>query len=338
MEKSILLICLAAVLAACSGKPAATVSAGMMAQPVNLILDTDLGPDYDDVGAMALMHALADSGQVNILAVVSSNKDERVIPCIEVLNTYFNRPDIPVGAPKSEGGASLTTWHKTKWTEVLPARYPHKTARTSDAPDAVKVYRRVLSAQPDNSVVICTIGFFTNLKDLLLSGGDEYSPLSGRDLVAKKVKRLVSMAGLFPEGKEFNVYCDVAASCVVADQWPTEIIFSGFEIGNVIFTGKKLVQMDVEGSPVKDAYSLCLAEGDPDGRMSWDLTAVLVAIKGYEPYYKVERGTFRVVNDEGANDWTPDGEGRDLRLIERIPAAEMAVLIENYMMHQPVLK
>ncbi|MBP3517211.1 MAG: nucleoside hydrolase [Parabacteroides sp.] len=336
MEKSILLICLAAVLAACSGKPAATVSAGMTAQPVNLILDTDLGPDYDDVGAMALMHALADSGQVNILAVVSSNKDERVIPCIEVLNTYFNRPDIPVGAPKSEGGTSLTTWHKTKWTDVLPARYPHKTARTSDAPDAVKVYRQVLSAQPDNSVVVCTIGFFTNLKDLLLSGGDEYSPLSGRDLVAKKVKRLVSMAGLFPEGKEFNVYCDVAASRVVADQWPTEIIFSGFEIGNVIFTGKKLVQMDVEGSPVKDAYSLCLAEGDPDGRMSWDLTAVLVAIKGYEPYYKVERGTFRVVNDEGANGWTPDEDGRDLRLIERIPAAEMAVLIENYMMHQPV--
>lgn len=338
MEKTILLICLAAVLATCSGKPAATVSAGMTAQPVNLILDTDLGPDYDDVGAMALMHALADSGQVNILAVVSSNKDERVIPCIEVLNTYFNRPDIPVGAPKSEGGASLTTWHKTKWTDVLPARYPHKTARTSDAPDAVKVYRQVLSAQPDNSVVVCTIGFFTNLKDLLLSGGDEYSPLSGRDLVAKKVKRLVSMAGLFPEGKEFNVYCDVAASRVVADQWPTEIIFSGFEIGNVILTGKKLVQMDVEGSPVKDAYSLCLAEGDPDGRMSWDLTAVLVAIKGYEPYYKVERGTFRVVNDEGANGWTPDGDGRDLRLIERIPAAEMAVLIENYMMHQPVLK
>ncbi len=76
---------------------------------VNLILDTDMGPDYDDVGAMALMHALADSGQVNILATVSSNKDERVIPCIEVINTYFNRPAIPVGAPKSEGGVSMTT-------------------------------------------------------------------------------------------------------------------------------------------------------------------------------------------------------------------------------------
>ena len=84
--------------------------------------------------------------------------------------------------------------------------------------------------------------------------------------------------------KEFNVYCDVPASKVVADEWPTEIVFSGFEIGNVILTGKKLVQMNVENSPVKDAYALCFTEGDPEGRMSWDHTAVLVAIKGYEPY------------------------------------------------------
>ena len=68
------------------------------------------------------------------------------------------------------------------------------------------------------------------------------------------------------------------------------------------------------------------------------IVAVLVAVKGYEPYYNVERGTFRVVNDEGANSWTPDGKGKDLRLIEKVPAVEMAVLIENYMMHQPVSK
>jgi len=112
--------------------------------PVSIIFDTDLGPDYDDVGALTMLHALADSGQVNLLATISSNKHEQVIPCIEVINTYFNRPSIPVGAPKSEGGVSLTTWHKVKWTEVLPAKYPYKTQRTSDAPDAVKVYRKVL--------------------------------------------------------------------------------------------------------------------------------------------------------------------------------------------------
>ena len=136
----------------------------------------------------------------------------------------------------------------------------------------------------------------------------------------------------------FNVYCDVPASKVVADEWPTEIVFSGFEIGNVILTGKKLVQMNVENSPVKDAYALCFAEGDPEGRMSWDHTAVLVAIKGYEPYFDVERGTFHVVDDEGTNNWVANPNGRDLRLIEKMPPTEVASLIENYMMHQPSIK
>ena len=337
MKQSFLLICVLSLLVACNGTAKkATQEAAV--QPVNLILDTDLGPDYDDVGAMAVMHALADSGYVNILATLSSNHDELVIPCIEVLNTYFNRPDIPLGAPKSEGGVTMTSGHKIKWTEILPAKYPHKTKRTSDAPDAVQVYRKILSSQPDGSVVICTVGFFTNLKDLLLSVGDEYSPLSGKELVAKKVKRVVAMAGLFPQGREFNVLCDTPASKVVAEQWPTEIVFSGFEIGNVIFTGKKLVASDIDNSPVKDTYAQCFAEGDPDGRMSWDLTAVLVAIKGYEPYYNVERGIFKVIDEEGSNTWIPDENGRDLRLIEKVPASQMAALLDNYMRHQPVLK
>lgn len=69
MKKTILFTCLTALLAACSGKSAVTAPDETTVQPVNLILDTDLGSDYDDVGAMALMHALADSGQVNIFGI-----------------------------------------------------------------------------------------------------------------------------------------------------------------------------------------------------------------------------------------------------------------------------
>lgn len=307
-------------------------------QPVNLILDTDLGPDFDDVGAMALMHALADSGQVNILAVMSSNHNELVIPCVDVINTYFNRPNIPLGAPKSSGGVNLTSAHKDKWTEFLPKNYPHKIQKNSDAMDAVKLYRKILSEQSDTSVVICTIGFFTNLKDLLLSQADEYSTMSGKDLVEAKVKRLVSMAGEFPEGREFNVYCDTPASKVVTEEWPTEIVISDFSIGKNILTGKKLISANIENSPIKDSYSMCLKEGDFDGRMSWDQTAVLVAIKGYDKYYDSERGTFSVVDDEGNDRWTASEDGKDVLLIEKVPAAEMSVIIENYMMHQPLLK
>ena len=338
MKKNSLLICLLALFVVSNVFAADKTVTRSAKQPVRLILDTDLGPDYDDVGAMALMHALADSGQVKILGVMSSNHDEQVIPCIEVLNTYFKRPNIPVGAPKSAGGACIGDGHKVHWTELLPAKYPHKTAKTSDAPDAVKVYREILSKQPDHSVVICTIGFFTNLKDLLLSKGDQFSPLSGKALVAKKVNHVVSMAAAFPEGREFNVFSDTKASKIVFDQWPTEIIFSGFEIGDKILIGKRLVKMNVQNDPVKEVYETCFAEGDQNGRQSWDLTAVLVAIKGYSSYYKIERGTVKVVKEDGSNDWTPNTKGKHLRLIEKIPHQQMAEIIENYTMHQPKKK
>jgi inosine-uridine nucleoside N-ribohydrolase len=331
MKKSVFIFLAALSLIACTNKSSDT---GM---PVSIIFDTDLGPDYDDVGALTLLHALADSGKVEILATISSNKDELVVPCIEVINTYFNRPSIPVGAPKSEGGVNQTTWHKVKWTEVLPAKYKHLTAKTSDAPDAVKVYRKILSDQPDKSVVICTVGFFTNLKDLLLSGGDEISPLSGMELAAKKVKHLVSMAGKFPQGWEYNVQSDAPASIVVAENWPTEILLSGFEIGEKVLTGKRLVQMDIQNSPIKETFELCFAEGDPNGRMSWDQTAVLVATKGIEPYFDTERGAMHV-EENGKNTWTPDENGKHIRLIPKMPLSEVAYLIENYMMHQPVKK
>lgn len=335
MKKIIGLIGLV-LLVACQGQP--TSSLPEEAESVRLILDTDLGPDYDDVGAMALMHALADSGQVQILATLSSNADERVVPCIEVLNAYFNRPEIPVGATKSPTTVSLTTWHKEKWTDALPAHYPHPTAKTSDAPDAVAVYRQLLSQQPDSSVVICTIGFLTNLKELLRSEGDAYSSLSGKELVSRKVKRLVAMAGSFPQGREFNVYSDLESSKVVAEEWPTEIIFSGFEIGEKVLTGKKLVAMPTEHSPVKEAFAMSFAEGDPDGRMSWDQTAVLVAIKGYTPYFDIEYGHFKLSDAEGNNDWEIDPQGPHARLLFRMNPQQIAAVIEGYMMHQPSCK
>jgi inosine-uridine nucleoside N-ribohydrolase len=122
--------------------------------PVKIIFDTDLGPDYDDVGALAFLHAMADSGKAEILATVSSNKNELVVPSIEVINTYFNRPDIPAGSPKGAGANLGSSQH---WADSIVAKYPHRTASTSEAPDAVSIYRKILSSQPDKSSVICLI-------------------------------------------------------------------------------------------------------------------------------------------------------------------------------------
>ena len=186
-----LLLCLA-VMPGCQNKK--TTIAG---EPVKIIFDSDLGPDYDDVGALAFLHAMADSGKAEILATLSSNKHELVVPSIEVINTYFNRPGLPLGAPKGSGASMGSSQH---WADSIVAKYPHLTRSTSESPDAVTVYRKILQGQPDASVTIVTVGFLTNLSNLLKSGPDEISPLTGKDLAGKKVKRLVSMAGWFPKG------------------------------------------------------------------------------------------------------------------------------------------
>ncbi len=325
MMKKILCLLLGAALVACAPDR----------RPVSLIFDTDMGPDYDDVGAMAVLHALADSGEVDILATVSSNRLETTVPCIDVLNTYFGRPDIPLGAPKGEA-VCQDTWHAgERWTAELPARFPHRTRSASEAEDAVTVYRRVLAASPDTSVTVVTVGFFTNLRNLLESAPDEFSPLSGRDLAAAKVRRLVSMAGHFPEGLEFNVMMDAPAAAYVMEHWPTEIVLSGFEIGDKIITGRRTAAMDVEGNPVREAYAMSLAQDDPAGRNSWDQSAVLVAVRGAEPYFDLERGRLSVDPSDSTDRWRVDPDGPHARLVFREAPERIADRIESLMMHLP---
>jgi inosine-uridine nucleoside N-ribohydrolase len=302
--------------------------------PVKIIFDTDLGPDYDDVGALAFLHAMADSGKAEILATVSSNKHELVAPSIDVINTYFRRPDIVIGAPKSAGVDVGSPQH---WADSIVARYPHSVKSTSETEDAVTVYRRILSSQPDTSVTIVTVGFLTNLSNLLRSEADDNSPLRGRDLVSIKVKRLVSMAGTFPEGREFNVYMDSAASEYLFRQWPVEIIFSGFEIGWDIRTGIKLIESEINNSPVKDAFSISIpmSEEDKDGRMSWDQTAVLIAVYGTEGFFDSVNGTI-VINKDGSNSWQADPDGRHIYVVQKMDRTLMSSFIEERMMHEPV--
>lgn len=301
--------------------------------PVKIIFDTDLGPDYDDVGALAFLHAMADSGKAEILATVSSNRHELVAPSIGVINTYFNRPDLQIGAPKTEG-VSLGSWQH--WTDSIVAKYPHKIKSTSEAPDAVSVYRKILSAQPDKSVTIVTVGFLTNLSNLLKSQPDDISSLGGMELVSRKVKRLVSMAGCFPEGREFNVYKDADASKYVFENWPGEVIFSGYEIGKEIHTGLRLIASDIKNSPVKDVFriSIPLAAEDKNGRMSWDATAVLIGVYGTEGFFDTRRGTIKV-NHDGSNKWKDDPAGKHIYVIQKMAVPDICNFIEDRMMHQP---
>lgn len=314
----------------------ALISSAQKAKPVPVIFDSDMGPDYDDVGAITLLHAFADSGYVKILATVASTKYEGVAGVFSVFNTYFQRPGLPIGVPHANG-LMLRDWQR--WSDTLLARYPHSVKNNTDVPEATEVYRKILATQPDRSVTIITVGFFTNLANLLKSAPDKYSKLNGEQLVKKKVKQLVSMAGRFPSGKEFNVEKDAAASQYVFQHWPTPVLLSGFEIGMKIKTGLPLIQNEtIQASPVKDVFRISIPKdkNDSAGRMSWDQTAVWVAVKGREPFYTLKKGRMTVAAD-GSNTWDDSGQGHAY-LVEKTPSAEVQSLINRVMTHQPVKK
>ena len=305
-------------------------------KPATVIFDSDMGPDYDDVGAITLLHAFADSGYINILATVASTKYEGVAAVFSVLNTYFNRPGLLIGVPK---GKALELKDKQHWTDTLLLKYPHKIKRNDEVLSATEVYRKALASQPDRSVTIITVGFLTNLAYLLQSPADKYSKLTGKELVKKKVKQLVCMAGSFPGGNEFNVRMDAASSKIVFENWETPILFSGVEIGMKIKTGLPLVDdRSIKNSPVKDVFRICIpfSQQDSAGRMSWDQTAVLIAVKGYKPWWNIQTGKIKV-GEDGSNTWE-NGELPHSYLIESQSPIIIRDLINNLMMHQSVRK
>ena len=305
-------------------------------KPVSIIFDTDIAPDYDDVGAMALLHAFEDMGEAKILATISCNAFETTAPTLSVLNTYFNRPEIPIGITKNKLPNKDCS---QQWAQAIVAKYPHELKSNDEAMDAVKLYRKILSSRPDKSVTIVSVGFFTNLAGLLNSGPDDYSKLGGMSLVKKKVKRLVSMAARIDKdgksGYEFNVMIDAAASQKVFRDWPTPMIVSGFEIGEKILTGIRLIQNDtIQNSPVKDAFEIALTKDkNTKGRNSWDETAVLVAVRGLDPWFGSRKLNFEI-EDDGKNVLVP-GDKLTYLTFKQTPE-EIGKVIEDLMMHQPV--
>lgn len=279
----------------------------LKAQPVKIIFDTDMESDVDDVGALAMLHGFANRGEAEILATISSSLNPWSAPTIDVINNYFGRSDIPVGNVKTKG-----VYRNSKYAKLLSEKYPQNTGLGENVPNATEVYRKILSNQPDKSVVIVTVGYLTNLSKLLKSGPDNISPLTGAQLIKQKVKHYVCMGGRYPleqnPGKWGNFKPDPEAVQHVTEEWPTQIIFTtGGAFANVIPTGKILFTDRVEKeNPVSKAYEIFLNGKNRTYHHSADLIAVWVAVKGHEPYFTLRKdGHFHIFED-GTHMWRFD--------------------------------
>ena len=291
-----------------------------------VILDTDISSDVDDAGAVAVLHALADQGDAQIIAMMVSSGDPWAGSSLDVLNTSFGRPDIPVGAIKDP-----TVVHVSKYTQYIAENFKHDLQSDTDIPDATRLYRKILSSQPDRSVTVVSIGYLSNLSRLLRSGADEYSSLDGKDLVLKKVKKLVCMGGQYPAGREWNFYQDSEASSYVVSMWPTPVIFCGFEIGQKILTGKALGRVNTN-HPLRKAYQLYNNISD---RQSWDQIAVLLAVVHGEvqsKYWDLSAPGEVRVDMAGNNWWEVKGDGQHRYMIWTSKTTQLSQIIDDLML------
>ncbi len=213
----------------------AIIPAALSAAPVKLIFDTDMGNDVDDLMALCMINNLQSRGTVDLLAVTVTKDHPQAAPFVDAVNTLFGHPDTPIGVVR-DGSAKEAGKFNLLADEKNPDgsfRYPHDLLSGNDAPEAVGLIRKILAAQPDNSVAIAQVGFFTNLARLLDSKADANSPLSGRDLIKQKVKVLSIMAGAFQTVQwntrhlEYNVKLDIPAAQKLAKEWPTPLVDMG---------------------------------------------------------------------------------------------------------------
>jgi inosine-uridine nucleoside N-ribohydrolase len=279
-----------------------------VAAPVRVIFDTDMGNDVDDALALAMIHALETKGEAKLLAVTITKDNRWAAPYCSLVNTFYGRGEIPIGMVRNG-----KTPQDSKMIQVPAERrkadgsfvYPRRVESGADAPEAVGLLRAILRAEKDRAVTIVQVGFSTNLARLIEAKED-------RDLVSRKVRLLVAMAGAFPEGKpEYNVKTDIPSAQAVFQDWPTPIVASGYEVGLSILYPASSIEHDfayVPDHPIADAYRAY--KQMPYDRPTWDPTAALYAIRPNAGYFSLSPQGQIHVDEQGRTSFREEQKGR----------------------------
>lgn len=294
--------------------------ASTAAEPVRIFFDTDMHTDCDDAGAMAVLHALADNGECAILATVVSSRDPWAPAVVDAINTYYGRPDLPVGMVKGAG-----VLEKSKFTRRVGEAFPNDFKAGAGVPDALSVYRDILERQPDASVTVVTVGYLTNLRNLLRLPAAA-GRASGEELVRRKVKLWVCMGGNFmgaPPKDDLklgnvNFQRDAASAVEAVRNWPTPVVFAGREVCSVpsgVQAGARLAQTP-DDNPVRRSY-FHYFDGQQKSRHVADLVTVLFAVRGLRDYWDMSPKGWMALRPDCAFDWKDDPGRKQSYLLKK---------------------
>ena len=300
---------------------------------ISVIFETDMGNDVDDALALDLLFKYADMGLINLLGVSTNKESSYSIEFLDVMKTWYGYPDLLTG--KITKGIDCendaTNYAKATCQYQENGKSPFKRTHSDygKIPESPRFYREILSKQPDQSVVIVSVGFSTNIARLLDTPPDKFSPLTGKELVYKKVKLLSMMAGqvLNPEVQEYNVVKDIPSAQKIFREWPSNIVISPFDVGIAILFPATVIEKNLNytrPNPLKIAYESYLPM--PYDRPTWDLTSVLYAVEGVKNYFNISPWGRIEVDDEAHTRFYPDEKGKHAFLSV---SEEQAEIVKN---------
>jgi len=196
-------------------------------------------------------------------------------------------------------------------------------------------------------VTLVVVGDMGTMARLVTSEADALSPLSGKELIAKKLHRTVVMGGrffeswpmpIFADNKigaklvdwEWNIHGAIKDAQIVCEEWQGELVFSSYEIGSYILTMVGYNEKAPADDPVRLAYDLRVGN---KGRCSWDHTAVLDAVRP-DTYWNYHAHGKVTVDDEGITHWTPQKNGQHTYLLPKADYEEIRKVIDDLILPQ----
>jgi len=290
-----------------------TIMIAQDTQAKRIIYETNMCLAVDDVGGLAMIHALQNRGEAELLAVCLNEVHPDGVAAIDAINTWYGRGDIPVGVYRGHFPDPDTS----AYLHVL-TKFPHD-LDDKNALRALDVYREVLAKQPDKSVTIISVGFMSNLSALI-----QNEP----ELVAKKVKELVIMGAHQGDDHNLGFHNTAPAAKNVLEKWPSPLVFH--HLGGDVLTGLGLKDTPEE-NPVREAYYKY--SGSKFAELSsFDQMTVLYGVRGACNYFS------KTSSGKGS---IPSGYKWEMKtrndsvLQYLLPAEAYAIIIENLMVEAP---
>jgi hypothetical protein len=313
-------------------------------QPVNIIIDSDMAISVDDVGDHAVMWALANRGEINVLAEVCSSANDFSAPLMHAIAVYYGHPNVLIGAHKGST-PNLENSATSNYNQQIVNQFGIAGDTRANYPDAVTVYRQALANAPDHSVYIVADGYFEPLQGLLQSQPDGISSLNGVQLVAQKVVMLVPGAGFFPSGNEHNMRVDADAASFVYANWPApaEIVNVGVEVSQDVSTGPDF-SSSTTTDPIKAAY-VQFNGGNPVP--GFGQLPLLFAVRGLGTNFTVPgfNGQTTVENfsqqTPGQNNWSQTPQVGDSYLAKQATAVQLEAILNPLLQgssNMPILR